>query len=255
MTPQLRFVLCHSRGLLCWIAAFCLEGEGVILKSVLIQPQIFWELWPPIVIWNQPISLPLLPNTVLVVKQQYFTESEITWKIEPVTWAAVPDIFLWCSQFEKLPLPDFPCSLLLCNPGWRCLPLPYGDWFISYPYPQPEHEIRPKPCMMWTEDQARWVPRRQRSGGDVDSEVFVPENVIPFNEKKLLLCEWCMCEKLEQDDWYVSYLGFVVIRGGGCWTVPGENSGLKQLMQHQRHWLQQGKCAGQRCKTTLRSNW
>lgn len=133
--------------------------------------------------------------------------------------------------------------------------LPYGDWFISYPYPQPEHEIRPKPCMMWTEDQARWVPRRQRSGGDVDSEVFVPENVIPFNEKKLLLCEWCMCEKLEQDDWYVSYLGFVVIRGGGCWTVPGENSGLKQLVQHQRHWLQQGKCAGQRCKTTLRSNW
>jgi len=41
----IRFVLCHGRGLLCWIAAINLEEEGVILKSKVVQLQIFGEHW------------------------------------------------------------------------------------------------------------------------------------------------------------------------------------------------------------------
>lgn len=44
------------------------------------------------------------------------------------------------------------------------------------------------------------TPRRQ-GGGDMDSEVFVPETIIPVNERKLFLLKGvCASEKLELDD-------------------------------------------------------
>lgn len=44
--------------------------------------------------------------------------------------------------------------------------------------------------------QSKEVPWRQGGGGrDMDSEVFVPETIIPINERELFLSEGCVCKR------------------------------------------------------------